>query len=84
MDKVNKGRGGKGTSKEKIFIRTSFPSGVSLFLQLMTLVVVGGEGHFSMNRNQAGHHSCAEAHKDQIENYRNLSNIRQVLSSSAE
>ena len=56
-DGANKGRGGGGTSKEKIFIRTSFPSRVSFFLQLMTLVVVGGEGHFSMNRNQAGHHS---------------------------
>ena len=63
MDKGNKGRGGEGTSKEKIFVRTSYPSKVSFFLQLMTLVVVGGEGHFSMNRNQAGHHSCAEAHK---------------------
>ena len=64
MDKVNKGRGGEGTSKEKIFIRTSFSSRVSFFLQLMTPMVVGGEGgHCSINRNQAGHHSCAEAHK---------------------
>ena len=43
MDKGDKGREGEGTSKEKIFIRTSFPSRVSFFLQLMTLVVVGGE-----------------------------------------
>ena len=65
MDKGDKGREGEGNSKEKIFMRTSFPSRVSFFLQLMTPVLVGetGEGHCSINRNQAGHHSCAEAHK---------------------
>ena len=30
------------------------------FLQLM---VVGGEGNCSINRNQPGHQSCAEAYK---------------------
>ena len=63
MDKGDIDREGQGTSKEKIFIRTSFPARASFFLQLMTIVVAGVEGHFSMNRNQAGHHSCAEAHK---------------------
>ena len=59
MGKGNKGNGGEGTYKEKIFSIES----VIFFFQLMTPVVVGGEGNCSINRNQPGHQSCAEAYK---------------------